>query len=135
MTTFTASTTVPQDLRDTYAFIQDPTNLPDYFPRVTSAELVEPELVRTTAVVDADQDGDEEPVTSDAWFRSDDAGSSVTWGSPESDYHGGLSLSESDGRTTIELSITTIHDIPDAQQGLDQALAAIAARLEEISNG
>ena len=133
MTTYTATTTVPQALGDTYAFVKDPTNLPHYFPRVTRAELVEPELVRTTAVVDADQDGSEEPVTSDAWFTHDDAAHAIEWGSPESDYRGGLALSEHGDETAVELTVTTVHDIPDVQDGLEQALAAIAARLEEIS--
>ncbi|PKW26565.1 SRPBCC family protein [Phycicoccus duodecadis] len=135
MTTYTASTTVTQHVGDTYDFVKDPTNLPHYFPRVTKAELVEPELVRTTAVVDADRDGSDEPVTSDAWFTHDDDAHAISWGSPESDYRGGLELTEGADGTTIELSITTVHDIPDVQQGLEESLAAIARRLEEISAG
>lgn len=130
MATYLASTTVPQEIGDTYAYLKDPSNLPDYFPQMVQAEEVEPGLVRTTADVDADQDGDEERVTSDAWFRTDDEAHSVSWGSPESDYRGELALSQGQGQTTIELSVTTIHDIPDVQDGLEEALAAIVRRLQ-----
>ena len=133
MTTYTATTTVTQHVGDTYDFVKDPTNLPHYFPRVTEAELVGPELVRTTAVVDADQDGSDEPVTSDAWFTHDDEAHAIEWGSPDSDYRGGLTISEGDGGTTIELTVSTVHDIPEVQQGLEESLAAIARRLGEIS--
>jgi len=134
MTDYTATTTVPYDITDTFGFIKDPENLPDYFPRVSEAHLVEPELVRTTAVVDADQDGDDERVVSDAWFHVDEAAHAITWGSPgESDYHGSLALEEVDGKTKLSLSVTTVHDIPEVQQGLDSALEAIAGRLESLS--
>lgn len=133
MTTYTASTTVTQQVGDTYDFIKDPTNLPYYFPRVTKAELVGPELVRTTAVVDADQDGKDEPVVSDAWFTHDDEAHAIAWGSPESDYRGRLELTEHGDSTTIELSVSTVHDIPDVQNGLEESLAAIVRRLEEVS--
>lgn len=135
MTDYTATRTVPYDITDTFGFIKDPGNLPDYFPRMREATLVGPDLVHTTAVVDADQDGDEEQVESDAWFRADEGAHSISWGSPgQSDYHGSLRLAEVDGQTRIDLAITTVHDIPDVQQGLEEALAAIARRLEGLSN-
>lgn len=135
MGTYTARTTVPQEVGDAYAYLKDPSKLPDYFPRMVEAKEVEPGLVRTTADVDADQDGEDERVTSDSWFRTDDDARSVSWGSPDSDYHGGLVISEGDGETTIELSVTTIHDIPDVQDGLEESLAAIAHRLQAASAG
>lgn len=134
MTTYTATKTVPNDITDTFGFIKDPTNLPSYFPGMTEATQVGPELVHTKAKVDTDQDGDVEAVESDAWFHVDESSHAISWGSPgESDYHGSLELSESDGRTTIDLSITTVHDIPEVQQGLDSSLDAIAGRLEDLS--
>lgn len=135
MTTYTATTSVPHDITDTFGFIADPTNLPHYFPRVTAAELVEPELVRTTAVVDEDGDGNDEPVTSDAWFRADDDAHSISWGSPgQSDYRGSLALVQQDGGTRVDLSVTTVNDHPGVQESLDEALAAIARRLEARSS-
>jgi len=134
VTDYTAVTTVPYDITDTFRFIRDPRNLPDYFPGIREAELIEPELVRTRAVVDADQDGEDENVVSDAWFHVDEASHAISWGSPgESDYHGSLGLEEADGKTRIRLAVSTVHDIPEVQQGLEDALAAIADRLETLS--
>ncbi len=135
MGTYVASTTVSQEIADTFAYLKDPANLPDYFPQMVKAEEVEPGLVRTTADVDADQDGDAERVTSDAWFRTDEDAHSVSWGSPDSDYRGELALSEGQGETTVELSVTTVHDIPDVQDGLEESLSAITRRLQEKSVG
>ena len=133
MTDYTATTTVPYDVTDTFAFIRDPSNLPDYFPRMEKAEQIGPELVRTTAVVDADQDGENERVVSEVEFIVDESAHSITWKSPESAYHGSLTLQEVDGKTKVRLSISTVHDIPEVQQGLDAALQAIAGRLEAMS--
>ncbi len=134
MTDYTSTLTVPYDITDTFTFVKDPTNLPDYFPRMTDAEYIGPELVHTTAVVDADQDGDDERVESDAWFKVDEDEYTISWGSPgESDYHGSLQLDEGGDETTLILSLTTVHDIPEVQQTLDGSLAAIASRLEAMS--
>lgn len=141
MTTYTASTTVAHDVTSAFGFIADPTNLPHYFPRVTAAELVEPQLVRTTAVVDEDRDGDDEPVTSDAWFHADPDNHEIRWGSPgDRNYHGSLSLRPDErqtgvDQTTIELSVTTVSDYPGVQDSLEQALAAITRRLDDIAAG
>lgn len=134
MTDYTSTLTIAQDISDTFAFIKDPANLPLYFPRMTSAEYVGNEQVHTTAVVDTDQDGDDEHVESDVWFTVDEAQHRISWGSQgESDYHGGLSLDAGDEQTTLQLSLTTVHDIPDVQRSLDESLAAIASRLEKLS--
>ncbi len=133
MTDYTATTTVPHDVIDTFAFIKDPANLPDYFPRMEKAEQIGPELVRTTAVVDADQDGEDERVVSEVEFLVDESAHSITWKSTESAYHGSLALQEADGKTKVSLSISTVNDIPEVQQGLDAALQAIARRLEAMS--
>ena len=131
----TAPTPVSHDVTDAVDDIADPEHLPEYFPRMTEAHEVESGTVRTTAIVDADQDGSDEKVVSDAWFKADDADHSISWGSPgESDYHGTLRLHDDGGSgTRIELSLTTPHDFDGMQQGLDDALAAIAGRLDEIA--
>lgn len=134
MTTYTATTSLPQSLDDSFAFMADPRNLPYYFPRITSAELVGPELVRTTAVIDTDEADDDngEPVTADAWFRSDSATHEISWGSPDNDhYHGRLTAEEGDNVTRLNLTITTPASYPGIQDSLDQALMSIAAKLAE----
>jgi len=134
MTAYTATIELPQSLDDSFAFIADPRNLPYYFPRITSAELVGPELVRTTAVIDPDGANDDngEPVTADAWFRSDPATHGISWGSPDNDeYHGQLSAEESDEFTRLNLTLTTPSSYPGIQDSLDEALRSIAAKLAD----
>jgi len=134
MTDYTATIDLPQSLDDSFAFIADPRNLPYYFPRITSAELVGPELVRTTAVIDQDgaDDDNGEPVTADAWFRSDPADHVISWGSPDNDeYHGRLSAEESDDVTRLNLTLTTSASYPGIQDSLDEALRSIAAKLAD----
>ncbi|ANP74311.1 SRPBCC family protein [Cryobacterium arcticum] len=134
MTDYTATIDLPQSLDDSFAFIADPRNLPYYFPRITSAELVGPELVRTTAVIDPNgaDDDNGEPVTADAWFRSDPADHVISWGSPENDeYHGRLSAEESDDVTRLNLTLTTSASYPGIQDSLDEALRSIAAKLAD----
>jgi len=132
---YTATTIVSHDVTDAFDYISDPEHLPEYFPRMTEAHEVEAGTVRTTAVVDADQDGSDEKVVSDAWFKADDADHSISWGSPgTSDYHGTLRLLDADGSgTRVELSLTTPHDFDGMQQSLDESLAAIASRLDAIA--
>lgn len=134
MTDYTATIDLPQSLDDSFAFIADPRNLPYYFPRITSAELVGPELVRTTAVIDPNgvDDDNGEPVTADAWFRSDPANHGISWGSPDNDeYHGRLSAEESDDVTRLNLTLTTSASYPGIQDSLDEALRSIAAKLAD----
>lgn len=135
MGTYTASTTISGEIADAYTYLKDPANLPDYFPKMVEAKELEPGLVRTIADVDPDRDGDEERVTSDAWFRTDDDAHSIAWGSTESDYRGELSLTEGQDQTTIELSVTTVHDVPDVQDALEESLAAVTRRLQSASTG
>lgn len=134
MTTYTATINLPVSLDDSFAFLADPRNLPHYFPRITSAELVSPELVRTTAVIDTDgaDDNNGEPVTSDAWFRSDPSSHEISWGSPDNDhYQGKLAAEEGDDSTRLNLTITTPASYPGIQDSLDQALSSIAAKLAD----
>lgn len=132
---YTATTTVSHDVTDAFDYICDPEHLPEYFPRMTEAHEVEAGTVRTTAVVDADQDGTDEKVVSDAWFKVDHSDHSISWGSPgESSYRGTLRLHDDAGSgTRIELSLTTPHDFDGMEQSLDESLAAIASRLDEIA--
>jgi hypothetical protein len=136
MPTFSRTLVVPQSLDASFAFIEDPTNLPYYFPRITAAELVEPGLVRTTAVIDEDGDGDNdgEPVTADAWFTVDAPAHAIAWGSPDNDaYSGSLTAVTSGDSTELQLEITTSASYPGIEESLDEALASIAAKLSEIA--
>ncbi|GAA1624377.1 SRPBCC family protein [Catellatospora bangladeshensis] len=135
MTDYRAEKQIDQDVTDAFTYLSDPANLPQYFPHMKSAKLVAPELVRTTAVVDTDGDGTEEKVTGEAWFHADPDAHEITWGSPGSgDYRGSLKAAERDGSTLLTLLIHTTDDHPGIQEGLDEALNAIAERLADQSS-
>ena len=87
-----------------------------------------------TAVIDTDgaDDDNGEPVTSDAWVRSDPANHTISWGSPDNDqYHGSLTAEERDNSTHLSLTITTPASYPGIQDSLDQALTSIAGKLAD----
>ncbi|WP_196278912.1 SRPBCC family protein [Catellatospora vulcania] len=131
MTTYHAEKRINHDVTDAFAYLADPANLPNYFPRITSARQVGPELVQTTAAVDTDGDGDQEQVSGKAWFHADEAAHEITWGSPEhSEYHGSLKVSPTGGDATlVSLQIDAADDHPGIQDALDEALDSIAQQL------
>lgn len=133
-TAYRAEKQIDQDVTDAFTYVSDPANLPQYFPHMTSAKLVAPERVETTAVVDTDGDGDEEQVTGEAWFHADPDAHEITWGSPGSgDYRGSLKAAAAGGSTRLTLQIHTTDDHPGIQESLDEALDAIARKLAEQS--
>ncbi|MGO4301648.1 hypothetical protein [Leifsonia sp. RAF41] len=126
MATYTASRPLEGDADEYFDYIADPENLPAYFPRVTEAHELPDGKVETTAHVDADQDGKDETVTSEAQFDVDRAAREVTWSAPgPHDYHGSLRLTD-DG---VELTIHTTQEFDGMQQALDGSLAKIAENL------
>ncbi|MEV4411308.1 SRPBCC family protein [Catellatospora sp. NPDC049609] len=130
MTDYTAEKQIDHDVTAAFAYLADPANLPQYFPHMTSAKLVEPELVQTTAVVDTDGDGVEEKVSGRAWFHADRDAHEISWGSPGSDeYSGSLKVTEAGGSSLLKLRIHTTEDHPGVQESLDEALESIARRL------
>ncbi|MBV1850709.1 hypothetical protein [Catellatospora tritici] len=137
MTTYHAEKRIDHDLTDAFAYLADPANLPEYFPKITSARQVGPELVQTTAAVDTDGDGEQERVSGQAWFHADDATHEITWGSPEhSAYHGALKMTGSGGQDTLlSLQIDAADDHPGIQEALDEALESIARHLAAHSPG
>lgn len=126
MPTYTASRPLEGDADEYFDYVSDPENLPAYFPRMTDAHELPDGKVETTAHVDADQDGTDETVTSEANFDVDRAAREVTWSAPgPHDYHGSLRLTD-DG---VELTIHTTQDFDGMQQALDGSLAKIAENL------
>lgn len=126
MTTYTATRPLEGDPDVYLDYIADPENLPAYFPRMTAAHELPDGKVETTAHVDADRDGADETVTSEANFDVDRAAREVSWSAPgPHDYHGSLRLTD-DG---VELTIHTTEEFDGMQAALDDALAAIARTL------
>ena len=127
MPTYTAQRPIDGDADTYFAYVSDPTNLPKYFPRMTDAHPVEDGKVETTAHVDANQDGKDETVTSDAEFDVDKDSRTITWSAPGAhDYHGSIHLDD----TGVELTIHTTSDFPGLQDSLDDALDSITRNLE-----
>ncbi|WP_285115021.1 hypothetical protein [Leifsonia sp. fls2-241-R2A-40a] len=126
MPTYTANRPLEGDADEYFDYVSDPENLPAYFPRVTEAHELPDGKVETTAHVDADQDGKDETVTSEANFDVDRAAREVRWSAPgPHDYHGALRLTD-DG---VELTIHTTQEFDGMQQALDGSLAKIAENL------
>lgn len=126
MPTYTATRPLEGDADEYFDYISDPENLPAYFPRMTSAHELPDGKVETTAHVDADQDGSDETVTTEAAFDVDRAAREVRWSAPgPHDYHGSLRLTD-DG---VELSIHTTQEFDGMQQALEGSLAKIAENL------
>jgi hypothetical protein len=137
VTRYQAAKTITGDVTDAFAFLADPANLPHYFPRITSAELVGHELVRTTAVINENtpDDGDGEPVTADAWFRANTNSETISWGSPgPKEYSGSLRASAFGNAALLEREINTAAHYPGVQSSLDEALEAIGQRLSGETN-
>lgn len=126
MPTYTATRPLEGDADEYFDYVSDPENLPAYFPRMTEAHELPDGKVETTAHVDADHDGRDETVTSEASFDVDPAAREVRWSAPgPHDYHGSLRLTD-DG---VELSIHTTQEFDGMQQALDGSLAKIAENL------
>jgi uncharacterized protein YndB with AHSA1/START domain len=93
-----------------FAALADVSNLPRYVPQVTAAERVEGERVKVEARYEGHtQEGE-------AWFRTDEPGRRIEWGSPETDYRGWIQVDpEADG-TRLTLFLATSHgDAPDSE--------------------
>ncbi|WP_420453158.1 SRPBCC family protein [Ilumatobacter sp.] len=111
-----------------FDYLSKVSNLPEYFPKMTSAESVDSgEAVRTTAELD-----DGRTVEGEAWFRTDQATRSVEWGSEgDDDYHGSLRV-ESDGATASTVEITIHTEREGAGDDLEGSLREVLDRIKEI---
>ena len=117
---------VPAD--DLFRYLSQVSNLPEYFPKMTSASSVDGgEAVHTTATLD---DGTE--VEGEAWFRVDHDARSIEWGSEgDADYHGELSV-ETDSETASRVEITIRTDRDGAGDDLKGSLREVVDRIREI---
>lgn len=136
MPTYSRETHLDIDEATAYAYLSDVTNLPTYFPQMTSARPTSGDEVETSAVVE--QPG-QEPRTEHgtAWFKADDSAKKVSWGSEgTNDYHGELDFDD-DGESacTVRLSLHTEHDYPGIEDSIDETLQSIKSRLLEDQRG
>ena len=109
-----------------FDYLKQVGHLPDYFPRMTSAEQGSGEEVHTTA----DLGGQE--VEADAWFTVDADRRRLSWGSEgENDYHGHLEVTGDGAGCEVTATLTTVRAAGDQiQEGLERTLANIKQETE-----
>ena len=124
------SHSVETDAARVYELLSDVTNLPRYFPRITSARPVDGgEKVETTAVI-APPGQEERRVEGEAWFRTDDAAKRIEWGAEgESDYRGTLTVEEAGSGSTVVLTLHTPREHPGLEDAIDETLTKIDSLL------
>lgn len=123
-------TVIDVDSQRLYAYLSDVGNLPTYFPRMKSAELVGEEEVHTRAV--ATVDSQQQEVEGTAWFRRDEGAQQVEWGSQgDNDYHGRLTVSPADtGGSNVVLELHT----EAGHEGIDTAIDETLKALEDATH-
>lgn len=127
---FQATTTVAAAEDRLFDYLSTVDNLPQYFPRVTSATSGAGEEVHTAA-----RTPDGQRVEGDAWFRVDTEAHRIEWGSEgHSGYHGSLETHANGASTDVHAQVHTTR-VPDGdnevQQSLDETLANIKRLVEQ----
>lgn len=128
MTTFTATTTVEAPAEALFEYLSEVSNLPEYFPSMTSARSVDGgKAVHTTAELD---DGTKHEGT--AWFETEEDANSIRWGSEgDNDYHGELEVtSTGDSTSTVEITLHT--DRKGADDDLESSLQDVLDTIKQI---
>lgn len=131
MPTYTRETRVGVEAQAAYAYLSDVQNLPAYFPRITEAKATSGDEVETTAVIEPPGE-DKQTVHGTAWFKQDDAGQAISWGSEgPNDYHGEIDVDE-DGsdRSVVRFTLHTESGHPGIEESIDETLATIRTTLE-----
>lgn len=128
MATYQQSTDVNAGADALFAYLSDVSNLPKYFDRMTSAQPAEGEAVHTTANLNGQE------FEGEAWFRVDDGGKTISWGSEgPSNYSGELEVSGEGGSSKVDVRLNTERvESDEINDGLRTSLANIK-RLVEAS--
>lgn len=134
MAEYSATQTVDVDAKRLFAYLSEVDNLPDYFPRITSARRTEGDQIDVTASV-PDGSGETREERGQAWLRVDTADTTLVWGSPgPNNYEGRLDLDPAgDDSCTLTVSITSDRPDVDAdrmQQGVDEAVRGVKEAAE-----
>lgn len=123
-----------------FRFVSDIKNLPKYLPTVHHAHAQPHERVE----VDGEANG--HAYNSEGWFKVDQAGRAMTWGSNGSnDYSGKMAVSGEGDRSKVECTLrftptAEIKDSMDKHQGgpnaaMTDGLRASLASIKEICEG
>lgn len=124
MTTYSRSHRVDVPADRVYQLVSDVSKLPRYFPQMTSATPTEGDQIHTTAVVDVGDGQGPQEVSGQAWYRTDAAARTVTWGAPgPNDYQGSMIIEEAgDQASTVVLEIRTESAHPGIDDDIDETL-------------
>jgi uncharacterized membrane protein len=126
MPDYRAQVDVGADADEVFGYLSDIANLPRYFTRMTSAEPGDGEEVHVTA------DLGDRTVEGDAWFKVDNEGHTLSWGSEaDSDYHGRLHVGEKGLGAYVSVTLSTNRAAgKEIQDGLEETLGNIKALVE-----
>lgn len=114
-----------------FAYLSDVDNLPDYFERMTAAEPGEGEEVHTKARIDIDGQGEQE-VEGEAWFKVDEEGKRIQWGSEgPNNYSGELEVSEDGQSSQVAVRLHTEMDEQAIEGDLQRTLDNIKRIVED----
>lgn len=129
MSEHTRTVTVDAPAATTFGYLSDARHLPDFMPRMKAVEPQGDGTVAITAVVTPDGTQELE-VHGTARLEVDEQGRTMRWSSERHSYHGRLAVT-GDETSQVEITLSTEHGDPATiDMGLDQALAAIKARIE-----
>jgi len=132
MPTYRSSVSIEATPEDVLAYVRDVRNLPTYFDRVTAAEPLGGEAVRTTSVVEG------RTTVGEAWFRVKEGHHPrIEWGveSPNH-YHGWLEVDREGRVCSVTVEIHTDR-VPDeaVDEAIDRTLFALKDAVERSSAG
>ena len=121
------SQSVDAPAQQLFDYLADVRNLPHYFQSMVSAEPAEGEAVHVVADVQGSERAGE------AWFRVDQEGLRLEWGSEgDGGYNGSLDVTGDDSRSTVELSLHTEEvDSDRIEQGISKTLENVKSLVEE----
>ncbi len=110
-----------------FDYLSDVSNLPKYFPRMTSAEPADGEAVRVTARLDDAGDGESREVQGEAWFHVDRDAMSLSWGSEgPNHYRGDLTVRGVGDNAGVAIHLSTVRvEGEEIQQALNETVANI----------
>lgn len=131
MTTYESTTTIQVTATKLFAYLSDVENLPDYFPRMTSAHRTEGDKITTTATIE--HEGKTREVEGEAWVKVEKADQTLTWGSPgPNNYTGQLDLDPIDDTScSATVRITTDREGDRIQDGVDETVQGIKRAAEK----
>jgi hypothetical protein len=123
-----------------FDYLADVRHLPDYMPRLTSAEPKGGDKVEVTAHLDEKDtpgSGDQD-VQGEAWIHVLEQGKTLEWGAAgPHDYHGKLHVSagDSDGSSTLAVELHTERtEGGRVDDGLQETLQGIKAAVERAES-